>query len=269
MNLLQSVLYGLISGLTEFMPASSRAHQRIVREIFGSQVDPVMNLFVHIAVLVALFFSARNLFDIFMRERRISGARNRRQTASRSYIYPFIRTASIALVIVFICITYIVDQEFSLLAVALFCFVNSVVLFIPDRLIQSNKTAQHMTTFDSLLLGMFGALSAFPGISRIGAVNAYAVGRGADRQHAYNWSLLMSVPAILLLILLDLIGIFSGALPVTFMGVLGYVFAAGFAYLGAYISVSLMKFLAVKVGFVAFSYYSFGMAIFAFVLYLI
>ena len=79
----------------------------------------------------------------------------------------------------------------------------------------------------------------------------------------------MSFPAIGLLIILDIIGIFTGALPITFIGILGYFLAAGFAYLGGYLSISLMKFLAVKVGFSTFCYYSWGMALFTFILYLI
>lgn len=268
MNLFQSILYGLISGLSEFMPASSRAHQYIILELFGGQVDPVMDFFVHLAILFALYFGARNLFDAFIRERRIASRRSRRSSA-RDYTNPFIRTASVTLIISYVCLTYIFSRSFSLLAISGFCLINGIILFVPDRLIQSNKSAQHMTTFDSMLTGFFGALSAFPGISRVGASNAYAIARGAGRQHAFNWSLLISLPSIALLLLLDVIGMFTGALPITFMRVLGYLLAAGFAYLGAHLSISIMKFLAVKIGFSAFSYYSWGMALFTFILYLI
>ena len=269
MNVLQSILYGFLSGLCEFMPASSRAHQLIMLKLFGCHDDPVMNFFVHTAVLVALYFGARNLFDAFIRDRNIRINRRRSASANKDYVYPFVRTASIALLISFIILTYVCGEDFSLLSVSIFCLVNSIILFVPTRLIQSNKSAQHMTVLDSALIGIFGALSAFPGISRVGAANAYAIGRGASRQHACNWVLLISFPAIALLILLDIIGMFTGALPLTFLSVLGYILAAGFAYAGAYVGISFMKFLAARVGFDAFSYYSLGMALFTFVLYLI
>ena len=269
MNLLQSILYGFVSGLSEFMPASSHAHQQIMEELFGCQSDPVKNLFIHIAVLLALYFGSRSLFDAVLRERRISSRRSRRAAVNRDYVYPFVRTASITLIIAYSSITYIWGQSYSLITVAVLSLINGIILFVPDRLIQSNKTAQHMTTFDSMLTGLLGALSAFTGLSRIGVSNAYAIARGASRQHAYNWTLLISFPAIVLMIILDTISMFTGALPITFIGVLGYFLAAGFAYLGAYLSISLMKFLSVKVGFSAFSYYSWGMALFTFILYLI
>lgn len=269
MSLLQSILYGFVSGLSEFMPASSQAHQFIMLELFGCQKDPVMDFFIHVAALLALYFGARNLFESFLRERRIASRRTRKQSGTRDYTYPFVRTATVTLLMVYICLTYIFGQQYALITVSVFCLVNGIVLFIPDRLIQSNKTVEHMTAFDSILTGLFGALSAFPGISRVGVANAYAISRGANRQHAYNWILLISFPAVLLMILVDLIGIFTGALPITFMRVLGYILAAGFAYLGAYLGISLTRFLAVKVGFSTFSYYSLGMALFTFILYLI
>ena len=59
MNWLQSLIYGLISGLTEHLPVSSLAHQRILHSLFGvSQSDPICDLLVHLAVLFAVFFSA-------------------------------------------------------------------------------------------------------------------------------------------------------------------------------------------------------------------
>ena len=42
MSLLQSIIYGLVSGLSELMPVSSAAHQVFLRELFGVQKDPVI-----------------------------------------------------------------------------------------------------------------------------------------------------------------------------------------------------------------------------------
>ena len=269
MNLLQSIIYGFVSGLSEFMPTSSRGHQQILLQLFGCQKDPLMDLFVHMTLLASLYFGARNLVDAFMRERRIAIRRSRNTVANHSYIYPFIRTASIALVLVYVLLTYTCPSEYSFLNLALFCLINGILLFIPDRMIQGNKTLQHMSVLDSVLMGTAGALSVFPGFSRIGVANAYVVGRGADRQQAFNWVILLSFPAVALLILLDIIALFTGNLSITFMKVLGYLFAVISSYIGGYLSVSLTRFLAVKIGFSAFSYYAWGMALFAFVLYLI
>ncbi|MER3495463.1 MAG: undecaprenyl-diphosphatase, partial [Armatimonadota bacterium] len=35
MNLLQAVIYGIVQGITEFLPISSNAHLRLVPEVTG------------------------------------------------------------------------------------------------------------------------------------------------------------------------------------------------------------------------------------------
>lgn len=268
MSLLQSIIYGFLSGLSEFMPASSKAHQLMLLELFGAEKDPVMDMLIHLALLASLFFGARNLFENYLRERRYLMRSKFRKSANR-YLCLFVRNSSLALIITYVLLTYCVANQYSFLAVSVFCLINGILLFLPGRLLQSNKNVQHMSVLDSVLSGVFGSLSVFPGFSRLGLATSYSTSRGADPQHALNWALILSFPAIVLLVLFDFIAIFSGAQALTFLKFFGYLLAACFAYLGGFLSISLMRFLSVKIGFSAFSYYSWGMALFAFILYLI
>lgn len=268
MSLLQSILYGLISGLSELMPVSSVAHQSFLRELFGAPKDPVMDMLVHISVLVALYFGSQDLIDTFRREQHLL-ARRSSANGTRGHLFRFVRTAGFAIAVLLVFFTYTGSKSYSFLTVSLFCLINGVLLFIPGRMVQCNKDARHMTALDSILFGLFGALSAFPGFSRIGMCTSYAVARGADRQHALNWALLISVPALVLMAIMDFIAIFTAVPAITFITVVGYVFAIAASFLGGYYSITIMKFLAVKVGYSAFAYYSWGMALFSFVLYLI
>jgi hypothetical protein len=45
--------------------------------------------------------------------------------------------------------------------------------------------------------------------------------------------------------------------------------ARGFAYIGAYFALIFLRFMSVKLGFSGFSYYCWGAALFAFILYMI
>ena len=69
MNWLQSLIYGLVSGITEFLPISSSAHQIILQKMFGqSGADPLQNLLVHLALLFALFTGGRSFIDHLRRQ---------------------------------------------------------------------------------------------------------------------------------------------------------------------------------------------------------
>lgn len=269
MSLLQSILYGLISGLSELMPVSSDAHQAFLRGLFGVSKDPVMDMLVHLSVLVAVYFGARNLIESFQRERRLLSRRPSAMSVGRGYVYRFVRTAGTVLVISLVVFTYIGAKSYSFLMIALFCLINGIILFLPGRMAQGNKDARHMTVFDSIFFGLLGGMSAFCGFSRVGISTAYGVARGADRQQALNWALLVSVPALIIMAIIDFIAIFTAPPAITFITVVGYLFAAAASFLGSYYSISIMRFLAVKVGYSAFAYYSWGMALFSFVLYLI
>ncbi len=269
MSILQSVFYGLISGLSELMPISSEAHQILLRELFGAKQDPVMDMLIHLAVLAALYFGARNLMDSYQREGRLLARRTNSRSSQKGYMHRFVRSAGVVFVALLLVFTYVGSQSRSLLTLSLFCLINGVILFVPERMMQSNKDARYMTLIDSILFGLLGALSVFPGLSRIGLSTAYATARGTDRQHGLSWALLLSIPAMILLALFDFITIFTAAPAISFVTVVGYILGVGAAFLGGYYSITIMKFLAVRAGYTAFAFYSWGMALFSFVLYLI
>ena len=105
-----------------------------------------------------------------------------------------------------------------------------------------------MSAFDGILFGIGSALSVFPGVSRIGGGFCAAIMRGADPQHAYKWTLILSVPTLFVLSCFDLFFVFT--------------------YLSAVVAITFMKTLTSRAGLAAFSYYSWGAALFAFILYL-
>ena len=69
MNILQSLLYGLLSGLAEFLPVSAGAHQGILAKLFGlNSVHPLCTFFIHIACLAAVFISCSPMISRLQRE---------------------------------------------------------------------------------------------------------------------------------------------------------------------------------------------------------
>jgi len=127
-----------------------------------------------------------------------------------------------------------------------------------------------MTGLDGLLFGFFGALSALPGISRVGIMNAYGLARGTDRRDTLNWILILSLPALGMFLCFDVVNMFSYGLgSVSLVIIFGYLLSAAAAFCGGYFSIVFIRFLSVHTGFAGFAYYSLGTALFSFVLYLI
>ena len=273
MNWLQCMIYGLISGLSEFLPVSVSAHNQILRQLFGiRRSDPVADLIVHICALGALYIAWRAPIDVIRRETRMAA----RGTRVYNRIYRgnldarFIKSAATIGLISMALLRYLNWNVASLPIMALVLIINGVVLYLPSRLMQGNKDARLMSTFDAMLVGIGSALSVIPGISRIGLSVSVSVMRGADQKHALNWAYLLSIPVLILLIGMDFLSIIfsSGGLSLS-AGFWGYLLIGISAFIGAYIAITAMKFLAANRNTTVFAYCSWGVALLALILYLI
>ncbi len=273
MNWLEGLIYGLISGLAEFMPVSSQAHQRIMLHMFGlDAADPVRDLAVHLALLYALYTGCRNIIDPIRRDRRAQLQRRRghRQSGLNILNLRFIKNAAAPMLIGMLLIPFVFKADNNLLTVSICLLVNGLLLFFSERLIHGNKDVRSMTVFDSTLIGLAGALSGFCGISRFGATASVAVSRGAERQQALNWAFLLGIPALVLLSGMDLFTAIFGGVEIHFWrNFFTYILSAAGAYIGGYLSILLVKLLCVNIGFYGFAYYSWGASLFSFILYLI
>lgn len=271
MSWFESVIYGLVSGISDFLPISSQAHQGLLLQLFGeANRDFVRDLFVHVALLLSVFTGCKNTIDQLRREQTLKQRNRRTHTGPGSLLeIRLIKNAAIPMILGLLVVSYISSTGISLIWVSALLILNGLVLYIPERMLQGNKDERAMSGLDSLLLGSSGALSALPGISRTGTMLSVMSSRGVGQQKALNWVLLLSVPAFATWIGLDIINIFSQSDGVPFLPNFGgYVLSGIFAYIGGYIGISLMKILRQRSGYSCFAYYSWGAALFTFILYL-
>lgn len=275
MNLLQCIIYGLITGISELLPVSSLGHQTMLRQLFGaSSWDPVMDLFVHLSLCLTLVFTFRNSIELYRKE--LDGSRNRSRTRrayadpKRTYEIRLLITAGISMLVVMLFTAAARGTQSNPLLTCLFFLINGVVLFIPDYIRQTNKDASMLSGFDGLLIGLTSGLRVFSGISGVGMGLSAAVLRGADKKQALNWMLMLCIPALAMLCIFDIIGIFTVAdISITFIGFLGYLLAAVGAAVSGYFTIVLARFLISHTGFSGYACYCWGMAILTFIFYLI
>ena len=275
MNLdwLESIIYGFISGLSEFLPISSGAHQEILLTVFGADGrDVVRDFLIRIAVLLSLYSASRPFFEQMQRERRIKNF-NRSgnyHPSKASLDFRFIKNASVPLLVGLLVFTYVSDLiGSSLLAISFFLLINGLILFLPQRMIQGNKDVRSMTYLDSTVIGLSASVSALSGISRIACITSVGIAKGADKKNALNWALLLSIPALFALLFIDIFRIIPVFGTINVWGnIPTYLLSAIFAYLGGYTSVLVIKFLTLNNGLSIFMYYSWGAALLYFLLYL-
>lgn len=273
MSWLRGILYGLVAGVSEFLPISARAHEQIMLFLFGSsEQDPVMSLLVHISALLALLGSARVLLDQIRREKAVKKRSRRQATAPTLNALAdlrLVKNATLPMACTMLLFRYILKVNFSMPVIALLLLINGIALFLPSRMISGNKDAGKMSLFDSILVGVLGGTCVLPGLSGIGLVIAITLLRGADRKHIKNWVILLMIPSLGIRILTDIIDIFAHiGNPAGFGGFFAYFLAIIFTYIFARLSIYLLRRMLQNNTVSFFAYYSWGAALFTFLLYL-
>ena len=270
----QSLIYGLIAGLSDILPVSAQAHKMILLKIFGADSEPpVLRLMIHLAILGALYYGSRNQIMRLIRQQhlaRIPKRRRKRPVDMRSIMdIRLLKTMLIPVILGLVLYFRTVRSGDSLMLLAVFLFVNGLILFVPRILPSGNKDSRSMSRLDALMMGLGGTAAALPGISAIGTATSVAMIRGTERTYALNMAFLMHMAITAGMIIYDFAALFTvGAGIVTFGILMGYLFAAICAFGGVLVGMHLMRTIAQHRGFDLFSYYCWGVALFAFILYL-
>lgn len=271
MNWLESLLYGLISGITEFLPISSFAHHQLYFKMLDMNgIDPIQSLLVHIALIAAVLTACRSTLEQYYRAKvTYRKDLSKIRSSNIQLEYRFLKNAILPMLLGYFVLDRFLPNKVNLVWIAVISFINFLILMFQTRMMQGNKDERTMSVMDSFTIGLAGALSAIPGISRTCIMLTVATHRGVDKEKAISWSILLSVPILVMLSLIDVVQWIasSGAVPVS-GNILGYILSTVGAYISGYLGVIFIKSYAFNKDISDFAFYSLGITIFALFLYL-
>ena len=274
MNVIESIVFGLISGLSDVLPVSAQGHKAIVLKLFGqSSEDPLMRLMIHIAILAALYYSCSNHIIKILRQLRLARIpkKKRKRPLDTQTLMEF-RLLRVMIIPVLLSLTaYSKTAQWGtkLNLTAIFMLLNAVILYLPTLLPTGNKDARSMSPLEGVLMGIGGSVSVLPGVSSVGGTLSVASACGAERSFALNMTYLVHMVLTLALIAFDLAALFGAGLSgMTGVAMLSGILAAAAAFGGTYLGVRVMRLLAANIGFSIFALYSAGAALLSFLLYL-
>ena len=193
MDILKSLLLGIIQGLTEFLPVSSSGHLEIFKVFLDFSYDSTNSLFftliVHLATaLSAIIYFWKDVKEIIM---SLISFKKDENTFFAFYILVSMIPAGLA--------GYFFESEINylfkgnLILVGFMLILTSLILYLSDRFNNSNKK---LNLKSSLIIGFSQALAILPGISRSGATIGTSIFLGLNRDIAAKFSFLMVVPVI-------------------------------------------------------------------------
>lgn len=273
-ELLHKLIYALISGIVEFFPVSAPAHQLLYEQITGWQMsDPGLTFAIHVGCLAALLLGCKNQLSRLRRERHLAKFARRRNSRKPDPAalmdLKLLKIGAIPVLISILFYRLAGNLAHNPAILALFLLGNSALLFIPRLLSQGNKDGRSLSGLDAILMGLGGVLSVIPGFSRVGGITSSGLARGAERSYALDFALLLSIPALIGMVIFDVYGIAAAGIVLSLTSVLGWVIGLVASFGAGYLGIVLIRFLFAKTGCTSFAYYSLGLALVSFVLYLI
>lgn len=275
LNWLQSMLFGLVSGLTDILPVSAQAHRVLLLKFFGArELSDFVGLMLHLSVFAALYWSSRGQFVRMNRARalaRVPKRKRKRPLDVRSMMdWSLLKTMLIPVLLGLFLYRYVLELDSKLILIALMLFLNGLILYIPQFLPSSNRDSRTLSRVEGLLMGLGGAVSILPGISTVGTMVSIASVCGVERVYGLNMTLIIKMFMMIGLMVYDVIGIISNGFgTLSFVLILQCLIMALIAFGGSLLGIRIMRRLAAGHGFSLFGVYCWGLALFVFILNLV
>ena len=210
MQIIQTIILGIVQGLTEFIPVSSSAHLVIVPWLFGWN-DPLFrslgfDVALHLGTLTALIvFFWKDWVRIVGAWFKSVGQLKIGEDPDRKMAW-FIIVACIPGGAAGVLLQGRIEALFhpagspilagSMIAMAVIIALLGALLLLADRLAKHERAMGAMRWKDAILIGLSQALAIFPGVSRSGATITAGLALGLERESAARFSFLLSAPII-------------------------------------------------------------------------
>lgn len=198
MELIQAIVYGIVQGLTEFLPISSNAHLIIVPDLLGWK-DPgaayvaVIQLGTLAAVLIYFW---KDLKGAFLAWAKSLGDKEASKTHEAKMGWAIV-IGTIPVVVFGLLLKKHIEAEWRSLYYIAYAFIGvGLLMAAADYLGKKARSLDHVQPMDGLVIGLWQCLALIPGSSRSGSTITGGLFHGFDRSTAARFSFLLSVPAV-------------------------------------------------------------------------
>ena len=200
-NAVQAAVYGLVQGLTEFLPVSSTGHLRLAQQWLNPGTNQagftaftaVIQLGTTLAVVLYFWRELVHIAVAWLRG--LFDAEVRYTLESRMGWYLILATIPVG-VLGFLFKDQVETGARNLWVLAVALIVMALVLLVAELRGSRTRDEEELNRTDAITVGSAQALALIPGVSRSGSTIAAGLFRGLDRVAAARFSFLLSIPAV-------------------------------------------------------------------------
>ena len=191
--MLAAVIWGLVQGLTEFLPISSSGHLVVVPRFLDSmgmdisQPTLAVSAVLHLGTLIAVLIYFRgDVMSVLQMRHKPEGRR----------IALLVGVGTIPALVGLPLENRIENIQENVVYVGVALVATGVILVIGQRLARGMRQLMEGRVPDAVVVGVAQALALIPGVSRSGMTIAAGNGRGFEPVEAARFSFLLGIPAI-------------------------------------------------------------------------
>lgn len=250
-EILKSIVLGLIQGIGEFLPISSSGHLLLAQKMLGiNEGGMLMTVLLHVATLAAVLIVFRKqVWDII------------RHPIQWKTLWLIVATVVTAVIMFAFKKVFDDAEDGRFLG---WCFIITAILLTVAEYAKKNLsrdiTCSSMKWWRAVIIGAMQGVAVMPGISRSGATITGALCSGMKREEAAEFSFLLSIPAIVGGAVLELPDLFEyGTGDFTWYGILIAMAVAG---VSGWLAVRFMLHVITRRSFHGFIVYTAALGIF-------
>ncbi len=198
MDIIFSVISGIVQGLTEFLPISSSGHLVLLHDFFGFNLsdDIAFDVMLHVATMCSLLlFFWQDVLKLIKSFFQSIVARDSTDPYQRLSWYLVIGTIP-AVIVGFFFEQQIEDLFRSITMVAIMLTVFGVLLYVADVYSAKLRSLNDVKLQDGIIVGLAQAVALIPGVSRSGITIIAGLSQKLKRADAARFSFLLSMPVV-------------------------------------------------------------------------
>lgn len=265
---LQAIILGIVQGLGEFLPISSSGHLALLQHFFGIEGESVLlfAVLLHLGTLISVFVIYWKDIVLLCKELGLTfvdvftgkGLRINSSPERRLGFLIVVATIPTGLMGVLLKDLFAGFYE-SLIAIGIGFLITGTILWIAEKSGKGRTQVEGMKFRHALFIGTMQGIAITPGISRSGSTIFGGLFMGLDRNFALRFAFLVSIPAILGSVVMELPPALEAGIP---DGLLGPIIAGTLvsAVMG-FVAIKAMLRLVANLQLNLFSFYTWGLGI--------
>ncbi|MFC1662864.1 undecaprenyl-diphosphatase UppP [Patescibacteria group bacterium] len=196
MNIIEAIIFGVVQGITEFVPVSSSGHLVVLHELFSVNGETSLSFDVslHIGTLFALLvYFRKDLLNIL--RSFVNG--NRENKDYPKYLAWLLLLGTIPATLIGFFYEEVIDSAFRTVSpVAVMLIIIGLLMLGIEKWAKGQRQLTDIKWLDSIIIGLAQAIALIPGTSRSGITIIAGMGLSLSRATAARFSFLLALPVI-------------------------------------------------------------------------